>query len=104
MHTHLQVVAIIQTMVVVAFLAWSMYVWVNVDTFGSSPECNANVKYVLSSVRATASWLRMIWIISLGICGGVMVMAVIIAISLTSSRGNVGSREMQLKLEPGMKL
>jgi hypothetical protein len=85
--THIRLAAIIQIMIAVAFLAWALIIWVNVDTFGSSPECNANVKYVVVffSVRATASWLRKLWIILLGISAGGMVMVIIIAIFLTSS-------------------
>lgn len=49
------------------FLGWSAYVWAHAKTFGSSPECNAEVKYVyvFLSVRATATWLRMTWVCGL---------------------------------------
>jgi hypothetical protein len=45
--THIRLAAIIQIMIAAACLAWTLFIWVNVDTFGSSPECNANIKYVL---------------------------------------------------------
>jgi len=85
--TRIHLAAIIHITIAVAFLAWALFIWVNVDTFGSSPECNADIKYVifLFSVGATASWLRTFWIIILGISAGSMVMVIIIAIFLASS-------------------
>jgi glucan phosphoethanolaminetransferase (alkaline phosphatase superfamily) len=52
---------------VVSFTAWGLYLWVHVKDFGSQPECNHQIKYVLFfvTVRATAPWLRGLWIAAL---------------------------------------
>lgn len=49
---------------VVAFTAWGLYFWVHVKHYGSQPECNDKIKYVVLffTVRATAPWLRGVWI------------------------------------------
>ena len=49
---------------VVAFTAWGLYFWVHVKDYGSQPECNDKIKYVILffTVRATAPWLRGVWI------------------------------------------
>jgi len=49
---------------VVAFTAWGLYFWVHVKDYGSQPECNDKIKYVVLffTVRATAPWLRGVWI------------------------------------------
>ena len=54
----------IQYVSVAAFAAWSLYLWVNVKDYGSQPECNDQIKYVIFfvTVRATAPWLRKLWI------------------------------------------
>lgn len=45
-------------------LIFAFYVWANAPTFGSQPECNDQVKYVLFffTVRATVPWLRVVWL------------------------------------------
>jgi uncharacterized membrane protein len=61
--------AIIQFATVIAFTVWALYLWVHAKDFGSQPPCNNNnqVKYVLMfvTVKATASWLRGLWIATL---------------------------------------
>jgi hypothetical protein len=44
---------------------WLLYVWIKDSRFGSQPECNHLVKYVLVfvSVRATVNWLRIFFIV-----------------------------------------
>ena len=49
------------------FTVWLLYVWIKDSDFGSQPECNHLVKYVLlfADVRATVTWLRVLFIIYL---------------------------------------
>lgn len=49
------------------FTVWLFYVWVKDSDFGSQPECNHLVKYVLlfADVRATVTWLRVLFIMYL---------------------------------------
>jgi hypothetical protein len=49
---------------VVAFLGWALFIWIHVKNFGSNPDCNDEIKYVIMfvTVRATAPWLRAFWI------------------------------------------
>jgi hypothetical protein len=60
---------LIQYASVVIFAAWSLYLWANVKDYGSQPECNDQIKYVLFfvTVRATAPWLRDLWITALAL-------------------------------------
>jgi len=46
------------------FIMWLLYVWIKDSKFGSQPECNNFVKYVLmfANVRATETWLRVLFI------------------------------------------
>ena len=55
---------IIQLASVIAFTVWALYLWIRAKDFGSQPLCNDRVKYVIMfvTVRATASWLRGLWI------------------------------------------
>ncbi|KAH9997877.1 hypothetical protein BJV77DRAFT_959918 [Russula vinacea] len=48
----------------ISLITWGLYLWVNVKDFGSQPECNDQIKYVVlfCTVRATANWLRHVWI------------------------------------------
>jgi hypothetical protein len=58
---------VVQFVSVITFTAWGLYVWADVKTFGDSHQCNDEIKYVVFffTVRATASWLRGIWIAGL---------------------------------------
>jgi hypothetical protein len=49
------------------FTVWLLYVWIKDSDFGSQPECNHLVKYVLlfAEVRATVTWLRVLFIMYL---------------------------------------
>jgi hypothetical protein len=57
---------LVQFVSVIAFTAWGLYVWANVKGFGNNNDriCNDRIKYVIFfvNVRATAPWLRGIWI------------------------------------------
>jgi hypothetical protein len=55
---------VIQFVLVIAFTSWALYLWARVEHFGSQPYLNYKVKYVLMfvNIRATASWLRGVWI------------------------------------------
>jgi hypothetical protein len=57
----------IQTFTTVMFTIWLLYVWLKDSHFGSQPECNHLVKYVFvyANVRATETWLRVLFIIYL---------------------------------------
>jgi hypothetical protein len=56
-----------QTLTYVVFTVWLLYVWIKGSDFGSQPACNNLVKYVLffANVRATATWLRVLFIMNL---------------------------------------
>jgi hypothetical protein len=57
----------VQTFTTVVFTVWLLYVWIKGVDFGSQPSCNHLVKYVLvfANVRATATWLRVLFIMNL---------------------------------------
>ncbi|KAI0246905.1 hypothetical protein BJV78DRAFT_1157561 [Lactifluus subvellereus] len=63
----MKVIIAIQTFTTVVFTIWLLYVWVKDSHFGSQPECNHLVKYVLffANVRATDTWLRVLFILYL---------------------------------------
>ncbi|KAI0280072.1 hypothetical protein BC826DRAFT_521994 [Russula brevipes] len=53
--------AIVHIAMAAVLAVWSTYVYLNSATFGSTPECNADVKFVtfyFGSVSATAPWMR----------------------------------------------
>ena len=52
---------------VIAFTGWALYVWVHVNDYGSQSQCNDQIKYFIMfrPVRATAPWLRGLWIAAL---------------------------------------
>lgn len=56
-----------QTLTTVVFTVWLLYVWIKGSNFGSQPTCNHLVKYVLffADVRATVTWLRVLFIMNL---------------------------------------
>lgn len=55
------------------FQSWALYIWATAPTFGpaDSLKCNDQIKYifVFVSVRATVLWLRILWMIVLGLEG-----------------------------------
>ena len=55
---------LLQLLSFISLIAWGFYLWVDVKHFGSQPECNDQIKYVVlfCTVRATANWLRHVWI------------------------------------------
>ncbi|KAF8478156.1 hypothetical protein DFH94DRAFT_82722 [Russula ochroleuca] len=63
---------LVQFLSIISFVAWGLYLWVNVKDFGSQPECNDRIEYVIFfffTVRATAPWLRRLWIAFFAIFG-----------------------------------
>ena len=56
-----------QTLTTVVFTVWLLYVWIKGSNFGSQSTCNHLVKYVLffADVRATVTWLRVLFIMNL---------------------------------------
>jgi len=54
----------VQMLSTAVFTIWVLYVWAQNAHFGSQPECNHVVKYVLffASVNATVTWLRTLFI------------------------------------------
>jgi hypothetical protein len=57
----------IQMFSTAVFTIWLLYVWAQNSRFGSQPDCNHVVKYVLffASVHATATWLRAFFIVGI---------------------------------------
>ena len=57
----------IQAFSTAMFTVWLLYVWIKDSDFGSQPECNHLVKYVLlfADIRATVTWLRVLFIMYL---------------------------------------
>ncbi|KAH9175723.1 hypothetical protein EDB89DRAFT_1903552 [Lactarius sanguifluus] len=87
--THIRLGAISQIMTLRAFFAWSIYVRANAVTFGSAPECNEKIKYILSyhSISATAPWVWKFWVIGLGVMAGLVVLGIITVVQFSSSDG-----------------
>jgi len=58
---------VVQFVSVLTFTAWGLYLWADVKKYGNRPECNDQIKYVVFffTVRATAPWLRGLWIASI---------------------------------------
>ena len=58
---------LVQFASVVAFTGWGLYLWIIVENYGDQSQCNDQIKYVVLffTVRATAPWLRGIWIAAL---------------------------------------
>jgi hypothetical protein len=83
----MKIFSAVQTFSTVAFTAWLLYVWIKDSNFGSQPECNHLVKYVLVfvNVRATAPGLRVVFIVYL----------VVSAITILSKFGAIVSVSMQ---------
>ncbi|KAN0130049.1 hypothetical protein V8E53_012203 [Lactarius tabidus] len=61
----------IQMLSTAVFTIWSLYVWTQNSRFGSQPECNHVVEYVLffATVDATATWLRALFIVGIVFAG-----------------------------------
>lgn len=56
------------------FTVWLLYVWIKGGNFGSQKACNHLVKYVLLfiHIRATVTWLRVLFIVYLVITACVL--------------------------------
>ena len=57
---------LLQTFTSMVCSGWYLYMWIKDSNFGSQPSCNHLVKYVLFfvDVRATTTWLRVMFIVS----------------------------------------
>jgi hypothetical protein len=87
----------VQTFTTVVFTVWLLYVWIKGSDFGSQQACNHLVKYVLLfiDIRATVTWLRVLFIMYL----------VITACTLLFNVGAiVSSHMMQLRVNIYKKL
>jgi hypothetical protein len=70
----------IKTIAFATYLVWSIYIWVNAETFGSTPECNAQVKvigFLFHAVSPTNLPMRIFWIILLCLSAGFIMIATI---------------------------
>ncbi|KAI9454676.1 hypothetical protein BJY52DRAFT_713919 [Lactarius psammicola] len=79
--TYIRLGAISQITTLGAFFAWSIYVWANAVTFGSTPECNGEIKLHDSS-SATTPRVRKGWVMALGMMAGLMVLGIIGAVAI----------------------
>lgn len=80
---------LVQFASVVAFTGWGLYLWIHVDNYGYPSGCNDRIKYVVLffTVRATAPWLRGIWIAAIVLSAvGLMIQFVIQATLLFAGR------------------
>ena len=61
---------------IMLFTGYAFYVWATAPTFGTTPECNNEIKYIFffRSVRATVGWLRNLWMTGLGATLGLMIL------------------------------
>jgi len=66
---HYWIIVVIQKITTLMFTIWLLYVWINDRSFGSLPQCNHLVKYVILFVKvpATATWIRVLFIIYLAL-------------------------------------
>jgi hypothetical protein len=66
---HYWIIVVIQKVTTVIFTGWLLYVWIKDGSFGSLPQCNHLVKYVIFFVKvpATATWIRILFIIYLAL-------------------------------------
>ncbi|KAI0248953.1 hypothetical protein BJV78DRAFT_1156176 [Lactifluus subvellereus] len=99
--THIRLGAFIQIMTVLVYLAWSVYIAVHARTFGSSPQCNSRVQYILFDhpISATTPWWRKFWVIFLCITTVWVVIGIIAAIFITRWASRKGIRMEDFNLE-----
>jgi len=73
----------VQQFTTVVFTVWLLYVWIKDVDFGSQRSCNNLVKYVLffASVRATATWLRVLFITNLVITACALLFSLSVIVS-----------------------
>jgi hypothetical protein len=79
----------VQMLSTVIFTVWLLYVWVKDSDFGSQPECNHLVKYVLlfANVKATVTWLRVVFIIYLVLTACTLLFTFVVILSVYLSPG-----------------
>lgn len=74
---------IIKIMAFATYTVWSIYIWVNAETFGSTPECNAQVKvmgFLSYAVSPTSLPMRIFWTIWHCLSAVFIIIAVILII------------------------
>ncbi|KAI9440676.1 hypothetical protein H4582DRAFT_1487001 [Lactarius indigo] len=73
-----------QVLQVLILIPWALYVWIKDSQFGSQPECNHFVKYVLFfvTVRATVGWLRILAFVGLAACAVGLIFVLVLAFQL----------------------
>jgi len=95
--------AIVQMVIIGTFLGWSTYVWAHAKTFGSSPECNAQVTYVFFfyPVRATVTWLRLFWVYGFAITAGLPLLGILsIVVRACNSTADVNEDDRNIENFP----
>jgi hypothetical protein len=95
----------IQTFSTVVFTVWLLYVWIKDSNFGSQPQCNHLVKYVLlfADVKVTMTWLRVLFIIYLVInaCTLLFRFGVILSVYMENLRNDFHDKVRNVVARPG---
>jgi len=95
----------IQTFSTVVFTVWLLYVWIKDSNFGSQPQCNHLVKYVLlfADVKVTMTWLRVLFIIYLVInaCTLLFRFGVILSVYMENLRNDLHDKVRNVVTGPG---
>ena len=95
----------VQTFSTVMFTVWLLYVWIKDRDFGSQPQCNHLVKYVLlfADVRVTVTWLRVLFIMYLVItaCTLLFRFAAIISVVMENLRKDIKDKVRNVVAPPG---
>jgi len=93
--------------IVLMFQSWALYIWATATSFGpqDTVQCNNQIKYifVFVSIRATALWLRVLWMVVLGMEGiGILLYLVLLLgmfVSRTKAQTNGGDHNSS-RLKP----
>ena len=95
----------IQTFSTVVFTVWLLYVWIKDSNFGSQPQCNHLVKYVLlfADVKVTMTWLRVLFIIYLVInaCTLLFRFGVILSVYMENLHNDFHDKVRNVVTRPG---
>ena len=95
----------VQTFSTVIFTVWLLYVWIKDSNFGSKPQCNHLVKYVLlfANVRVTVTWLRVLFIIYLVINAWTLLFrfGVILSVVIENLRKYIKDKVRNVVVLPG---
>jgi len=94
-----------QLLSVIAFTAWGLYLWIDVKNYGSQPNCNDQIKYVVLffTVKATEPWLRGLWIATIVLSAvGLMITFVAKAWKLIATKLVEEEEQAETKLTRGL--